>query len=77
MGDVSDMTYNFTVLIEQDESGSYVATVPSLKSCYTQAGTVPEVLEKIREAISLCLEVEKDFQVYSKFVGVQQIEIAV
>jgi len=71
------MTYNFTVLIEQDESGSYVASVPSLKSCYTQADTLTEVLEKIREAISLCLEVEKDFRTYSKFVGVQQIEVAV
>ncbi|GBU20911.1 hypothetical protein R80B4_00798 [Fibrobacteres bacterium R8-0-B4] len=71
------MTYKFAVLIEQDESGSYVASVPSLKSCYTQADTIPDVLERIREAISLCLEVEKDFQMYSKFVGVQQIEIAV
>ncbi len=70
------MTYNFVVLIEQDESGSYVASVPSLTGCHTQADTVPEVLEKIKEVISLCLEVEKDFQVYSKFVGVQQIEVA-
>jgi len=62
------MTHKFAVLIEQDESGTYVASVPSLKSCYTQADTIPDVLEKIREAISLCLEVEKDFQVYSKIV---------
>jgi predicted RNase H-like HicB family nuclease len=53
------MTHKFTVLIEQDESGSYVASVPALKSCYTQADTIPDVLERIREAISLCLEVEK------------------
>jgi predicted RNase H-like HicB family nuclease len=71
------MTHKFTVLIEQDESGSYVATVPALKSCYTQADTIPDVLEKIQEAISLCLEVEKDFQAYSKFVDVRQIEVAV
>jgi len=71
------MTHKFTVLIEQDESGSYVASVPSLKSCYTQADTIPEVLERIREAISLCLDVEKDFQAYSKFVDVRQIEVAV
>ncbi len=71
------MTYKFTVLIEQDESGSYVASVPSLKSCYTQADTIPEVLERIREAISLCLEVEKDFQMYSKSIDVRQIVVAV
>jgi len=73
----ADMTYKFTVLIEQDESGSYVASVPSLKSCYTQADTIPEVLERIREAISLCLEVEKDFQMYSKSIDVRQIVVAV
>ena len=58
LGD-NKMTYNFTVLIEQGEDGAYIATVPSLKSCYTQADTVPELLEKIHEVIELCLEVEK------------------
>lgn len=50
------MKHNFTVLIEQGESGAYIATVPALKSCYTQADTVSELLEKIREVIELCLE---------------------
>jgi predicted RNase H-like HicB family nuclease len=71
------MTYNFTVLIEQGEDGAYIATVPSLRSCYTQAGTIPELLERIRDAIRLCLEVEKDFDTYSKFIGVHQMEVAV
>ena len=53
------MKYNFTVLIEQGEGGAYVATVPALKSCYTQADTIPELLEKIQEAIELCLEMEE------------------
>jgi len=52
------MKHHFTVLIEQGEDGAYVATVPSLKSCYTQADTIPELLENIRDAIQLCLEVE-------------------
>jgi predicted RNase H-like HicB family nuclease len=72
------MKQSFTVLIEQDESGSYVATVPALKSCYTQADTIPELMEKIQEAIKLCLEVEKEIPLYtSKFVGMQQVEVAV
>ena len=71
------MTHNFTVLIEQGEDDAYIATVPALKSCYTQADTIPELLEKIREVIGLCLEAEKDFPVATKFVGVQQIEVAV
>jgi len=52
------MKHNFTTIIEQGEDGAYIATVPSLKSCYTQAGTIPNVLEKIQEVILLCLEIE-------------------
>ena len=70
------MKYDFTVLIEQGEDGAYIATVPSLKSCYTQAGTIPELLEKIQEVIELCLDVEKDIPISAKFIGVQQMEIA-
>ena len=46
----------FTVLIEQDEDGFFVATVPALKSCYTQAKTLEELYPRIREVIALCLE---------------------
>jgi len=69
------MNLNFTILIEQGEDGAYIATVPSLKSCYTQADTIPELLEKIKEVIFLCLDVESDIPHISKFVGVQQMEI--
>ena len=54
------MTYNFTVLIEQGEDGAFIATVPALKSCYTQADTTPELYKNIQEVIELCLEIEKD-----------------
>ena len=71
------MTHNFTVLIEQGEDGAYIATAPALKSCYTQADTMPELLEKIREVIELCLEVQSDILPLPKFIGVQQMEIAI
>ena len=72
------MKYNFTVLIEQGEDGAYIATVPALKSCYTQADTIPELLEKIQEVIELCLEVERDISpIPVKFIGVQQMEIVI
>ncbi|MGD0460349.1 MAG: type II toxin-antitoxin system HicB family antitoxin [Terriglobia bacterium] len=45
----------FTVVIEQDEDDYYVATVPSLPSCYTQARTLEELTPRIREVIALCL----------------------
>lgn len=69
------MNVNLTVLIEQGEDGAYIATVPSLKSCYTQADTIQDVLEKIREVATLCLEVENDIPAINKFVGIQQMEI--
>jgi predicted RNase H-like HicB family nuclease len=71
------MKYNFTVLIEQGQDGAFIATVPTLKSCYTQADTIPELLEKIQEVVELCLDVEKEIPVSAKFIGVQQMEIAV
>lgn len=67
--------YTFSVLIEQDEDGYYVATVPSLKSCYTQAKSLNELYPRIREVITLCLEEEKP--AHMKFVGVQQVEVGV
>jgi len=70
------MKVNFTVLIEQGEDGAFIATVPALKSCYTQANTVPELLDKVKEVIELCLEVENDVPQVNRFIGVQQMEIA-
>jgi len=63
----------FTVLIEQDEDGYYVATVPALKSCYTQAKTLDELYPRIKEVIELCLEEQKPARL--KFVAVQQLEL--
>jgi len=65
--------HRFTVLIERDEDGFLVATVPSLKSCYTQARTMEELLPRVKEIIELCLQEEEP--VPMSFEGVQQIEI--
>jgi predicted RNase H-like HicB family nuclease len=64
----------FTVLIEQDEDGYYVASVPALHSCYTQARTLEELAPRIREVIALCLAGQKAPRM--KFVGVQQVEVS-
>ncbi|MBO8129835.1 MAG: type II toxin-antitoxin system HicB family antitoxin [Peptococcaceae bacterium] len=50
----------FVVVIEQDEDGMYVASVPALPGCHTQAPTLAELEKRVREAIELCLMVEKD-----------------
>ena len=51
------MRREFNVIIERDEKGWYVATVPELKGCHTQARSMDKLLARIREAIELCLEV--------------------
>lgn len=50
----------FKVLIEQDEDGLYVASVPELPGCYTQAKTLEEVRKRIKEAIALVLDTDDD-----------------
>ena len=52
------MGREFTVIIERDEEGFFVGTVPSLKGCHTQAHSLDELMERVKEAIQLCLEVE-------------------
>jgi predicted RNase H-like HicB family nuclease len=46
----------FTVVIEKDESGYLVATVPALRGCHTQAKSLDTLMRRVREVISLCLE---------------------
>ncbi len=67
--------YNFTVLIEKDEDGMYVAEVPDLKGCYTQGATIEEVLINIKEVISLCLQTQKGEVKPLELIGVQRIEV--
>ena len=64
----------FTVVIEQDEDGYYVASVPALHSCYTQARTLEQLVPRIREVIALCLGEQK--APCMKFVGIQQVEVS-
>ena len=66
---------NFTVLIEQDEDGIYVAKVPDIIGCYTQGKTVEQAMERIKEAIQVCLESEIEEIMPMKFIGVQQLEV--
>ena len=67
------MKAKFNVLVERDEDGYYVATVPSLPGCHTQAKSLDDLIERAKEAIELYLEVEKDV-VPGEFVGVQVVE---
>jgi predicted RNase H-like HicB family nuclease len=65
----------FTVLIERDESGYYVATVPALQGCHTQAKSLDTLMKRAREVIELCLEDEKGESQKLDLVGIQQITV--
>jgi len=70
------MDQQFDVVIEKDADGYYVASVPRLRGCHTQARSLDELLVRIREAIEVCLEVEGDDQEPLDFVGVQRVAVS-
>ena len=48
--------YEFTIVIESDEDGRYVAVCPALQGCYTEGESEEEARELIKDAIRLHLE---------------------
>ncbi len=70
------MSRQFDVIIEREEEGHYVASVPQIPGCHTQARSLDEVTDRIREAIELCLEVEGMPEENLEFIGIQRITIA-
>jgi predicted RNase H-like HicB family nuclease len=65
----------FTVVIERDEEGYYVATVPGLRGCHTQAKSLDTLMKRTREAIELCLEDDRGELGPLELVGIQQISV--
>ncbi len=63
----------FSVIIERDSEGYYVASVPELRGCHTQAKSLDTLMKRVREAIELCLEVEGKEVSPQEFIGVQRI----
>ena len=69
------MSREFSVFIERDEEGYYVATVPELPGCHTQARSLDELINRVREAIALCLEVNAEESGKLEFVGIQRVSV--
>jgi predicted RNase H-like HicB family nuclease len=73
----------FKVLLEQDENGVYVASVPELPGCYTQGKTLEIARERIIEAIELVLETDQDIKeeklespgTNTRFFGIEDITV--
>jgi predicted RNase H-like HicB family nuclease len=71
-----EMARQFDVVIERDEEGMYVASVPQLPGCHTDASSLDELMAEIREAIELCLEVQGREPVQLEFIGIQRVTVA-
>ena len=54
------MTTEYTILIEKDEDGYYVGSVPALLGCHSQARSIDQLMERMEEAIALSIEVEQE-----------------
>jgi predicted RNase H-like HicB family nuclease len=67
------MNRGFSVVIEKDEDGYFVASVPALRGCHTQAKSLDVLIRRVKEAIELCLEVENPAN--TEFIGVQRVEV--
>ena len=65
----------FNVIVERDEDGFYVASVPELPGCHTQARSLDKLMVRVREAVELCLEVERESGRRTEFIGVQRIAV--
>lgn len=71
------MVREFDVVIEQDEDGYYVASVPGIAGCHTQAHSLDELMERVKEAIELCLEADArpPSAPNLRFVGIQRLTV--
>jgi predicted RNase H-like HicB family nuclease len=69
---------DFDVVLQEDETGGYVAIVPALPGCHTQGDTLAEVMENAKEAIDLYWETltaqEKKDMLKEKVVGIQKVK---
>ena len=70
------MARQFDFVIERDAEGYYVASVPQIPACHTQAQSLDEVMLRVREAIELCLEAVGMAGQELEFVGIQRVTIA-
>jgi predicted RNase H-like HicB family nuclease len=67
-------TIHVPVIIETDEDGIFIVSCPQFKGCHSYGKTIDEALERIREAIAVCME-DSELEQVNTFVGVREVEI--
>ncbi len=65
----------FNILIEKGDDGYLIAEVVGLPGCHTQAKSMDELIMRIKEAITLYLEVAREEVILPQFIGIQKIEV--
>ena len=51
------MTLKFKVELIQEPDGGYIAHVPALPGCHTQGDSFDEIIENVKDAIQLYMDV--------------------
>ena len=64
----------YTVVIELDEDGYYVGSVLELPGCHTQARSLDELLNRIKDAIKAYLEA-METKPQTAFIGIQRVRV--
>ncbi len=70
--------YRFTVVVETDEDGVYIASCPALPGCYSQGDTYEEALENLKDAIRLHIDARRQLgEPVPVEVAVDEVEVNV
>ena len=72
--------HKFVVVVEQDEDGTYIGSVPDLKGCHSYGATMDELLINIKEAIEANIEALKQENKeipLNNFSGIHEVEVEV
>jgi predicted RNase H-like HicB family nuclease len=69
------MAHQFDVVVERDSDGYFVASVPALPGCHTQAKSLDKLMERIQEAIELCIAEYGKPKQRLDFIGVQRVTV--
>lgn len=64
----------FNIIIEQGEDGYLISEVVGLSGCHTQAKSFDELIERTKEAVSLCLKCQEE-PISERFLGIQRIMV--
>ena len=67
---------HFPVILEQDEDGIYIVSCPAFRGCHSYGKTVAEAMERIEEAIALCLE-DEGMKPINNFIGFREVQLPI